>query len=99
MRASSIAFIVIPILLMAAIFLAYFSLTADFCNNDVISESIAPDGQAKAVAFMPNCGARTSESMQVSIIGSHETLPNEGGNVSIEDRGHNPRVSLSVVVQ
>jgi hypothetical protein len=55
------------------------SSCGDLCGNDILSESISPDGSKRAVLFLRGCGASTDSNWQVSILDSKQTLPNEGG--------------------
>jgi hypothetical protein len=71
------------------LFMVWFIFTLLFpCTNEIKSEVESPDHQLKAVIFSRDCGATTDVSMQVSVISKNDTLPNEAGNVFIEDSGH-----------
>jgi hypothetical protein len=50
------------------------------CVNTVESEMPSPDRSSRAVVFYRGCGATTSGSIQVSLLGADEPLPNEPGN-------------------
>jgi hypothetical protein len=63
------------------------------CGNEVVQKAVSPDGTRRAVVFQRDCGATTGFSTQISIIGSSEDLPNEGGNVFIA-AGH-PRTTAT----
>jgi Family of unknown function (DUF5412) len=58
----------------------------DLCGNDHLVETISPSGQLKAVAFRRDCGATTGYSTHVSILPASRKLPNEAGNVFVQDR-------------
>ena len=53
------------------------------CANEIVSESLSPNGKLKAVIFTRNCGATTALSRQVSIISGSKDLANHAGNVFI----------------
>ncbi|MBL9172799.1 MAG: hypothetical protein JNL10_04630 [Verrucomicrobiales bacterium] len=57
------------------------------CVNDVRQVVDSPDGRKKIVVFSRNCGATTGFSTQVSILESMQTLPDQGGNAFIADKG------------
>mgnify|MGYP002779653509 FL=1 len=62
------------------------------CENNIIRETSSPDNKWKAVAFSRDCGATTSESVQISILNEQETLNDEAtGNVFIADK-FNPSI-------
>ena len=73
----------------ALFFVAYNFLSLDdTCENEVISESVNPNQQIKAVIFQRNCGATTGFSTQVSILEFRDELKNDGGNVFVADTNH-----------
>ena len=51
------------------------------CGNEVHSDVRSPDGRVHAVLFSRGCGATTGSRMQLSVLPTGETLPNEAGNV------------------
>jgi len=57
------------------------------CENTVVSESPQPGGSYRAVVFVRNCGATTSLSTQVSVLGREVLSDREGGNVFVTDGG------------
>ena len=71
-------------------------LVSDLCGTHIMSETYSPDKKLKAVVFERDCGATTPFVMQVSILNTSDSLPNEPGNVFVEDGGHKPNVSLEV---
>ena len=58
----------------------FVSLPA-LCGNEIAKDARSPDGQHRAILFERDCGATTSFSTQVAIVGASEELPNEAGNV------------------
>jgi hypothetical protein len=60
------------------------------CKNEVLGTSLSPNGSLVAVAFSRNCGATTSENLQVSILHQGE-VPEGKGNALIMD--HTPPYS------
>ncbi len=82
-----------------AVSLLWLSSCRDGCVNDVLSESLSPDGSKRAVLFLRDCGATTDFSWQVSILGSKETLPNDPGNVIVLDSDHGAVHEMKVEVQ
>jgi len=70
----------------------------DLCANEVLSESLSPDGSKRAVLFSRECGATTDFSWQISILGSKEELPNAGGNVFVADTDHGAVQEMKVEV-
>jgi hypothetical protein len=87
--------------LLVMVILGYFGfnwLASGLCANQITKEEISPDGQLKALVFTRDCGATTSDSTQVSIIEASDSLPNEAGNVFIEDAGSS-HASLDVSVR
>jgi hypothetical protein len=71
----------------------------DLCVNDVLSESLSPDGSKRAVLFLRDCGATTDFSWQISILGSKETLTNGAGNVIVLDNDHGAVHEMKVEVE
>ncbi|RYX81739.1 hypothetical protein EON83_22495 [bacterium] len=55
------------------------------CDNEVSQTLASPDGKHKAVVFSRECGATTGFSTQISVIGTSEQLPDDGGNVLVMD--------------
>jgi hypothetical protein len=60
----------------------------DICRNQVLSESVSPDGSKKFVVFQRSCGATTGFSTQASLLSVDAELPNEPGNVFVADTDH-----------
>ena len=69
------------------------------CKNLVKTELKSPDGKLKAVVFGRDCGATVSENTEISILSANDILPNNEGNVFIEDRGYEPDVYLRIDLQ
>ena len=59
----------------------------ELCTNDIISESVSPNGLLKVVLFSRSCGATTVLNTQASILKKNQSLPNDGGNIFILDQG------------
>jgi hypothetical protein len=57
----------------------------DPCANEPLQTSFSPDGKLKVILFRRDCGATTTYSTHVSILPASAELPNEAGNVSIQD--------------
>lgn len=57
------------------------------CANEIISESVSPDGASKIIIFSRNCGATTGFNTQATILKRNQSLPNDGGNVFVLDQG------------
>lgn len=75
------------------VFLSLFGIgCVKVCDNEIIQEEYSPDKRYKAVAFVRSCGATTSFSPQVSIIGRSIVLRNEPGNVFICNHSQNIEV-------
>jgi hypothetical protein len=53
------------------------------CSNSVTASIVSPDQSKKLVVFVRDCGATTSFSSQVSLIDSHDKLPNDPGNLLV----------------
>jgi len=60
---------------------------SDGCGNAIITESISPSGDVKAVMFQRDCGATTSFSTQISVIKEDGELTGSG-NVFVADDDH-----------
>jgi hypothetical protein len=82
------ALVAVPVLFLALV----LPSADDLCGNSLLSETVAPGGQLKAVVLERNCGATTDFSTQVSLIEPNTTLPSRGGNVfgATTDRGRSP---------
>ena len=63
------------------------------CANRVIFQVVSPNRSIKAVVFERDCGATTGPNIQVSVIPADSLLPDDKGNVFIED--HNRPLSTS----
>ena len=57
------------------------------CANEIIFESVSPDGGSKIIVFSRNCGATTGPNTQATILKKNQSLPNDGGNIFILDQG------------
>ena len=66
----------------------FLFFSPDMCANEVISESLSPDGRQKIILFQRDCGATTGFSTQASLLSATETLPNKSGNLLITDTDH-----------
>lgn len=64
------------------------SLNFDMCGNTITRQAISPDGKLKAVVFSRDCGATTSESVQVSLVEATAPLPDEAGNIFIAEQAN-----------
>lgn len=73
-----IAYFLVPLLLAGC--------TESDCSNEIISQSVSPDGTKKIVVFSRNCGATTGFNTQGSILNQSEELPNEQGTAFIADK-------------
>jgi len=83
------ALLLLVLIAGAFFFVAYNFLSLDdTCENEVISESVNPNQEIKAVIFQRNCGATTGFSTQVSIIEFRDELKNDSGNVFVADTNH-----------
>lgn len=74
---------------LTALLLAACGESAPVCQNEVIRESLSPDGKVKAVLFHRDCGPPTGSSSQVSILAASESTTAKG-NAFIADIGDNP---------
>ena len=59
---------------------------SDVCGNKIISETVSPGSDRKAVVFERDCGATTAFSTQISIIDARDGLSGSG-NTFVIDRG------------
>lgn len=66
----------------------FWFFAPDLCANEVIEESLSPDGTKKLVVFQRDCGATTGFSTQVSVLASSAPLGNKSGNLFISDTDH-----------
>lgn len=57
------------------------------CANEIISESLSPDGASKIIVFSRNCGATTGSNTQATLLKQNQSLPNDGGNIFVLDQG------------
>lgn len=55
------------------------------CENEILGQSVSPDGKMTAVIFSRNCGATVGFNYQVSILASTK-VPKGSGNVLIADQ-------------
>jgi hypothetical protein len=69
---------------VAFLFMGCFNI-AGTCGNTIEQEIISPDKHYKLVKFDRDCGATTSNSVQISVIGVNEKLENIAGNIFIAD--------------
>jgi hypothetical protein len=58
------------------------------CGNEILAQSVSPDGSKKFVVFQRSCGATTGFSTQASLISADATLADEPGNVFVADTDH-----------
>jgi hypothetical protein len=72
---------------MVTLYAAGQCLSKMVCANEVASVTESADHQLKAVVFHRECGATVGKNSQVSVISQLGFLPEEGGNVFIEDEG------------
>lgn len=77
----------LPIVLLLLAYYCIDSFLSDMCGNKVVSETVSPDGQLKAVVFTRDCGATTEYSTQLSILNASDQLGNDGGNTFAMDEG------------
>lgn len=68
------------------------------CNNEFPTEHPSPDGKWKYVIFDRNCGATTTNNLQVSVLPASASLPNESGNAFIADSDHGATSRVAEVV-
>lgn len=76
-------------LALATLVLPACGEAAPVCQNEIIRESVSPDGALKAVLFHRDCGPPTGSSSQVSILPAAATETGKG-NAFIADIGDNP---------
>ncbi len=76
------------LLLLALCALALAIGCHDLCGNEAPAEHASPDGQWKYVSFDRNCGATTGSNLQISILPSSQSLPNQAANAFIADSNH-----------
>lgn len=74
--------------LFVLVFLGTLSGCSVLCDNDLVKETLSPDGKWKAVVFQRDCGATTGFSTQLSVLKAAKNLPNRNGNVLIADTDH-----------
>ena len=69
----------------STIWLAALSVSAtgceSLCVNTIEAEVVSPSRSYRAVVFRRDCGATTSESTQVALVGATDSLTNTAGNV------------------
>ncbi len=64
----------------------FITISCNLCANTIIKETDLPDTSYKAIVFKRDCGATTSDSLQLSIIPRAEKLQNtDKGNICITD--------------
>jgi hypothetical protein len=68
------------------------------CGNEILSESLSPDGSKRAVLFSRDCGATTDYSWQISILGAKEVLPDDGGNAFAAGTDHGAVQEMKIEV-
>lgn len=68
--------------------LAFLALAAcgDSCVNDVVDETLSPDGAHRAVLFTRQCGGPSDATSRLSIIEPRDVLRG-GGNALVVERG------------
>jgi hypothetical protein len=79
--------------------LSFIWASLQICSNDIKSEIPSPDNSLVAVIFSRDCGATTGFSIQLSIIPAGSKLPNEIGNVFIEDSGSGGTKEMPIYVK
>ena len=52
-----------------------------FCSSTLLAEAPSPDGRLVAVVYLRNCGATTSYSTGIRLLGANEALGDRRGNV------------------
>lgn len=65
-----------------------WQLIPDLCDNVILTESISPNGQLKAVVFSRGCGATSGFSTQISLLRAVDVLPNDSGKLFVADTDH-----------
>lgn len=65
-----------------------WQLIPNLCDNVILTESISPNGQLKAVVFSRGCGATSGFSTQMSLLRASDVLPNENGKLFVADTDH-----------
>lgn len=59
-------------------------LISDMCGNEIISQTLSPDKELKAILFRRDCGATTRFSYQVSVLNPWDSLSDaDCGNVFV----------------
>ena len=61
---------------------------SDVCENEVVADHPSPDGPARVVVFVRNCGTTTDFGAHASLLDTSSPLPNEGGNLFVADTRH-----------
>lgn len=64
--------------------LSYYFVSG-LCGNSIVMSKVSANGKLQAVLFERSCGATTSFSTQISLLGSDKQLINESGNVYIAE--------------
>ena len=77
-----------PLLISVVCALALLIGCNELCDNEAPAEHPSPDGQWKYVSFDRNCGATTESNLQISVLQSSQSLPNEAANAFIADGNH-----------
>jgi hypothetical protein len=72
-------------ILIIILFISLAWASCSMCGNKILEEKHSPNGYFKLIKFDRDCGATTTNSIQVSLIKSKSSLPNVGGNVFISD--------------
>ena len=72
---------------LSSLFLRYAS-PDDICSNRLLNEYPSPDGSAKVVTFLRDCGATTPFSVQVAVLSHGEFLPLDPDSVFVADDNH-----------
>jgi hypothetical protein len=66
------------------------------CGNEVLSTHPGPGGRIRAVVFLRDCGAASSWSTNVSVLGSSRLGKNATGNVLVASGGEPGRPGVTI---
>lgn len=79
---------VLGVVAAAGLYAFYGTMLGGLCASTVIQTSPSPDKQHDAVLYELNCGATTTFSTQVSLVGHGEAIGREAGNLFTADDNH-----------